>query len=737
MSKNTGTSELINYFTLGGSGDVGIGGNLTLSTIVNATVDTDRFLVSDSGVIKYRTGAELLSDLGVAGSFVPYTGATSAVDLGTNDLTSRYVIANGSPALGGVISMKQDAAYVAKGNGYSSIASSFNSFDFFGYTGASTYKNFQLRFDGLTNNTLRTYTLPDADGTIALTSSLSGYLPLSGGTLTGALNGTSATMSGLVTGGTGLRATGGTDAGSQLSLFANGSGNTFIAGFDINFNTGSNNARTTCLTLASTGAATFSSSVTAAQFITGGTPSNTAGFTNSFYAESAFPSLTLSNTGGNTGKYTFGVTAGALGIWNNATSAYEIFIDPISSGQIQMNRAVRINADGQSLLIFPTTTNSVRMQIQSTGGGNLVLGTENSTGGNLATGTNAYASVFTSGSTRDLVLGTNSTARLTINGTSGNVGIGTPNPDSGLTIDVTSTIFNALSLRDTRAFNQSPEAALAFRTKFNSAGAFATPALLVAYKDNATDGNQAGGIAVYTNANAGPVERMRINSDGYLKLHRSRFLGDSDICYIDLYNPNTGNLSIVNTSSNSTYGNIILSTNNTQRMRITLDGTIAFNGNSTPNSGGLDKMSLGFADGAYGWIQTWGGRALSLNSQGNNVLIGTTTDNGNRLQVSGVAQASNFITDSGTASILTFSVGYSVFYTCPSNQNAIYLVTLQLNGFSNYTAYATICQNNNDLVIMNQVNNVAYIRVSGLNIEGSQNSGSTQSMRWRIIKIGQ
>jgi len=37
---------------------------LTLSTVANATIDTDRFLVSDSGVVKYRTGAEVLSDIG-------------------------------------------------------------------------------------------------------------------------------------------------------------------------------------------------------------------------------------------------------------------------------------------------------------------------------------------------------------------------------------------------------------------------------------------------------------------------------------------------------------------------------------------------------------------------------------------------------------------------------------------------------------------------------------------------
>jgi hypothetical protein len=64
MSKNTGTSELINYFDLGVNGDVGIAGSLDINTIANATTDTDKFLVSDSGVIKYRTGAELLSDIG-------------------------------------------------------------------------------------------------------------------------------------------------------------------------------------------------------------------------------------------------------------------------------------------------------------------------------------------------------------------------------------------------------------------------------------------------------------------------------------------------------------------------------------------------------------------------------------------------------------------------------------------------------------------------------------------------
>lgn len=44
---------------------VEIDGSLTASQIANATIDTDKFLVSDAGTIKYRTGAEMLSDLGI------------------------------------------------------------------------------------------------------------------------------------------------------------------------------------------------------------------------------------------------------------------------------------------------------------------------------------------------------------------------------------------------------------------------------------------------------------------------------------------------------------------------------------------------------------------------------------------------------------------------------------------------------------------------------------------------
>lgn len=98
-----------------------VSGDLYVNTIANAATDTDRFLVSDGGVIKYRTGAQVLSDIGAQGAltlttigssgpatlisntlnipdygsvltgYVPYTGATQNVNLGEFGLTTGFL----------------------------------------------------------------------------------------------------------------------------------------------------------------------------------------------------------------------------------------------------------------------------------------------------------------------------------------------------------------------------------------------------------------------------------------------------------------------------------------------------------------------------------------------------------------------------------------------------------------------------------------------------------------------
>ena len=65
------------------------------------------------------------------------------------------------------------------------------------YVSTQSKGGFILAFNNSVSN--RQYDLPNASGTIALTTDLSAYLPLAGGTLTGALNGTSASFSGDIT----------------------------------------------------------------------------------------------------------------------------------------------------------------------------------------------------------------------------------------------------------------------------------------------------------------------------------------------------------------------------------------------------------------------------------------------------------------------------------------------------------------------------------------------------------
>ena len=77
---------------------VEVDGSLSLSQVANATLDTDKFLVSDGGVIKYRTGSQLSLDIG-SGVFVPYTGATANVNLGEYGLSTGNIQFDTTPTV--------------------------------------------------------------------------------------------------------------------------------------------------------------------------------------------------------------------------------------------------------------------------------------------------------------------------------------------------------------------------------------------------------------------------------------------------------------------------------------------------------------------------------------------------------------------------------------------------------------------------------------------------------------
>lgn len=111
---------------------------------------------------------------------VPYTGATGSVNLGSYNLTLTNIYASyafsltnelGNAYFGGMLRIYRNPTYtldIAYTNIFAKNATSLSL-----YLGSGTaYKQADFNLSGLTNDTLRTYSLPDASGTIALTSNL-------------------------------------------------------------------------------------------------------------------------------------------------------------------------------------------------------------------------------------------------------------------------------------------------------------------------------------------------------------------------------------------------------------------------------------------------------------------------------------------------------------------------------------------------------------------------------------
>jgi len=115
---------------------------------------------------------------------VPYTGATANVDLGFKSLFAGRLTISGVSAggAGGLQFYRTNNFEIPSFDGISTIDAISNNFRFAIGIGTSLYKDFQFNAGSLTNNTTRTYTLPDATGTIALTSNLTNMVTGTGTT---------------------------------------------------------------------------------------------------------------------------------------------------------------------------------------------------------------------------------------------------------------------------------------------------------------------------------------------------------------------------------------------------------------------------------------------------------------------------------------------------------------------------------------------------------------------------
>jgi hypothetical protein len=284
------------------------------------------------------------------------------------------------------------------------------------------------------------YTLPSATGTLALTSALSGYLPLTGGTLTGALSGTSATFSGEIATTNGQIAisntTGGGVPSSGIGIRYNGVMYVYPGptAFVVrkHDNSGDN------FVILNSGAATFSSTVQAngifRQYIAAGYYADFAynGTTYNLGSSETTDNIDFKIAGG--GAFT---TGGKFRWFTQAGGATPVERFSIAStGAATFSSSVTAGSSGQVFLTGNAGTNSIGMRFTNTGG-NSFIGLSNSVGTGYLSGT-AYAFNIQTEGAQDLQFGTNNANRLIISST------GAATFSSSVTIG--STLSNSLSV---------------------------------------------------------------------------------------------------------------------------------------------------------------------------------------------------------------------------------------------------------------------------------------------------
>jgi hypothetical protein len=258
MSKNTLLSELINYVSANSSGNVTVAA--PTSGVALTVNGAGNFIGPLNGMDATFTGQVIATSTGFPQPSLILKGN---FDFGTIQFgnTANYNITAGTDLVGMEFKVGGSQKMLIVDNGNVGINNSNPTvkLDVIG-TGRFTG---QLSLGSTITNGTFTYTLPGATGTLALTSALASYLPLAGGTLTGALSGTSATFNHNDAPTIRVQRNGGTDSNTVVE-FTNASRSFFIGSNGTVMGLGGTSGAigSQPLQIASTGAATFSSSVT-------------------------------------------------------------------------------------------------------------------------------------------------------------------------------------------------------------------------------------------------------------------------------------------------------------------------------------------------------------------------------------------------------------------------------------------------------------------------------------------
>jgi hypothetical protein len=302
-----------------------------------------------------------------------------------------------------------------------------------------------------------------------------------------------------------------------------------------------------------------------------------------------------------------GITTGNLGVGTSSPSR-KLTVSNASNGDIALftntsDADLLINLTSGVTLLTPTTgilafgtSSTERMRITSSG--NVGIGTTsplsklevvNSAGSQLLIGYNAAADNYYDAANHFFRSASGASNRVFISGISGNVGIGTTSPTVLLQLNTADTVNNIFRITNgTQILN--------FGVNNSSGGSFIFESAAQALRFGTSD-----------------TERMRITSGGNVGIGTS-----SPSFKLDVQNNTQAVTRILDTSTNSS---LILQAGTGSAMKVT-----AYNYNTST------AIPL--------YIQVDGANTI-MQSGGGNVLIGTTTDNGAKLNVNGTIRSND------------------------------------------------------------------------------------------------